>query len=89
MPSLQRITRRRLLKLIACSAAALPVASFAPSVAEAQGKTSKSAAQYQTHPHSGQQCSACKHFKAPQSCQLVEGDISPNGWCVLYAPKSG
>ncbi len=89
MPHSPGMTRRRLLKLIGCSATALPVAFFAPAVADAQGKTSKSAAQYQTHPHSGQQCSSCKHFQPPHSCKLVKGDINPNGWCVLYAPKSG
>lgn len=23
---------------------------------------------------------------APGTCQVVEGSISPRGWCVLYAP---
>ena len=26
---------------------------------------------------------------APGTCELVEGSISPMGWCVLYRPPSG
>lgn len=57
--------------------------------AEAQTKTPKSVAKYQDHPNKGQQCSTCNFFLPPKSCQLVAGDISPNGWCSFYAKKGG
>ncbi len=25
----------------------------------------------------------------PKACQLVDGDISPNGWCSFWAKKPG
>lgn len=36
----------------------------------------------------GQKCSGCALFKAPSSCQLVKGKISPGGYCIAYAPKA-
>jgi len=29
-------------------------------------------------------CDACRHFTKPRGCKLVEGDISPGGWCKLF-----
>jgi hypothetical protein len=59
-----------------------------PLRARAQQKVAQSAAQYQASPKNGQQCSTCSHFQAPSSCQVVDGSISPNGWCALYTKKS-
>ncbi|HSN20875.1 MAG TPA: high-potential iron-sulfur protein [Usitatibacter sp.] len=56
-------------------------------VAVAQQKASKKAMQYQDSPKNGQQCDQCMHFEPPKSCKIVEGDISPKGWCVAWAKK--
>lgn len=29
-------------------------------------------------------CSICVHFQEPHSCELVEGEISPDGWCKRF-----
>jgi hypothetical protein len=47
-------------------------------------KQTKEAAQYQDTPKGIQMCSNCSLFVEPASCKLVEGDISPNGWCKDY-----
>jgi High potential iron-sulfur protein len=57
-------------------------------LARAQSKVSKKVAKYQEQPNKGQQCSECRFFRPPKSCQLVEGDISPNGWCSFFAKKA-
>lgn len=57
-------------------------------MAEAQPKTSKKVAKYQDHPNKGQQCSVCNFFRPPHACQLVAGNISPNGWCSYFAKKT-
>jgi hypothetical protein len=54
----------------------------------AQQKMSKQTAQYQDSPKGDQKCQGCRFFVAEASCQLVEGEISPNGWCRLYQPKA-
>lgn len=55
----------------------------------ASPKVSKASVQYQAEPKGDQKCATCMHF-IPESntCKLVEGDISPNGWCVLWAKKA-
>lgn len=54
----------------------------------AQSKLSKQQAKYQDEPKGGQRCDGCVQFMAPDSCKLVDGKISPSGWCMLYAPKA-
>jgi hypothetical protein len=52
-----------------------------------QSKISKDQAKYQDKPKGEQRCDACAQFLAPDSCKVVEGKISPSGWCILYAAK--
>lgn len=54
----------------------------------AQGKAAKSAVRYQDQPKGAQRCSGCAHFISSGECKVVEGPISPNGWCMAYAAKS-
>lgn len=55
----------------------------------AAAKVSKASVQYQTEPKGDQKCSGCLNFIAESNtCKLVEGDISPNGWCQLWAKKA-
>jgi hypothetical protein len=53
------------------------------------GKVGKAQAQYQDQPKGDQNCANCTQFVAPNSCKLVEGSISPTGWCRLWAKKQG
>lgn len=52
----------------------------------AQAKQSKEETAYQDSPKKGQKCADCRWFQQPDSCSLVKGKISPNGWCNLYMP---
>jgi hypothetical protein len=52
-----------------------------------QSKISKTQAKYQDKPKGEQRCDGCAHFLAPDGCKLVEGKISPSGWCILFAAK--
>jgi hypothetical protein len=54
---------------------------------EAQAKIAQTAVKYQTTPKDGHQCDGCVQFVAPNSCKLVDGDISPTGWCSLWVKK--
>ena len=77
-------------------AALLPVLAVVLNrAAHAQGaKSSKSAMHYQDSPNNGMQCSGCKFFTAGSdanasgSCAIVDGDISPHGYCIAYSAKS-
>jgi hypothetical protein len=58
--------------------------AVASAAAETLAKLSQAAAQYQGMPRGGLSCVGCTFFRRPRSCQVVEGDISPNGWCRLF-----
>jgi hypothetical protein len=58
----------------------LPRASIA-----AVRKKSKLQVAYQDQPKGISSCATCSFFQAPKACTLVEGVVSPNGWCILYA----
>ena len=45
---------------------------------------SKSEAIYQSRPNRGQRCGLCRHFRGPNRCAIVCGDISPQGWCRFF-----
>lgn len=78
----ERMKRREFIRLLGV-AAAWP--SSAHSQQTEDGKLSKERAQYQDYPKGIAMCATCTLFVAPRACKLVEGDISPSGWCKAYA----
>lgn len=50
-------------------------------------KVSQAQAKYQAQPKGDQMCGNCANFIAPDSCKLVDGKVSANGWCTLWARK--
>ncbi len=83
-----KISRRTALKKLYFLACAVPVSIAAiPGSSGAQGKVSKAAAGYQDKPKGGQQCSGCIQFVPDNACKIVEGNISPEGWCKLWKGK--
>lgn len=84
----RNISRRRFLKLGGSAVVLAPLALIATDRAAAQGKASKEAVQYQDSPKNGDKCVDCQFFTKPDACQVVEGKISPEGWCSLYVKKA-
>jgi hypothetical protein len=54
----------------------------------AQQKQKQADVQYVDKAPGADKCSGCAMFQAPDACQGVEGKISPEGWCNIYAPKA-
>jgi len=75
--------RRDFIKAIAGSAAVRPLVARAQQAGVE--KLSKAQAQYQDSPRGIAMCATCTLFIAPRACKVVDGDISPNGWCKEYA----
>ncbi len=51
-------------------------------------KLPKERVHYQYTPNAaGSHCSICANFIAPSSCHIVEGPISPGGYCLVYSPQ--
>jgi hypothetical protein len=75
---------------LAGTALVLGAAAAATAVTQspAQQKISQADAKYQATPKGDQRCDACVNFQPPNACKFVQGDISPSGWCQLFAKKS-
>lgn len=41
----------------------------------------------QDHGGSTEQCSLCVHWRGPDACAIVRGDIDPDGWCNHYSQR--
>lgn len=79
------VSRRSLLRGVAVAAGS--AAFLAATVEPAAAKMTQQAAGYQDKPSGDQTCASCALFQAPASCTLVDGTISPNGWCRFYRKK--
>ncbi len=86
------ISRRTLLKgAVAITGVALTSVFTVKAHAE---KATKAAMKYQDEPKGDQKCSDCRFFipgktsTANGTCQVVDGSISPQGWCTAYVKKS-
>jgi len=83
------ISRRKVLSVAAGAAGMVSgVAAIvsAPTPAKA-AKASQKSVKYQDTPKGDARCDNCSLFEAPNSCKTVEGTISPEGWCMVYAKK--
>jgi len=58
-------------------------------LAQASEKLDQSAVHYQQSPNAGAMCGTCINFEPPNACKIIAGNISANGWCVAFVPKSG
>jgi hypothetical protein len=53
--------------------------------AQSDNKMTKARAGYQGTPNGIYSCATCTLFVAPNACKVVEGEVSPDGWCKAYA----
>jgi hypothetical protein len=54
-------------------------------LAAAQGKVAQNLVAYQDKPKGTQRCDGCSLFQSPNTCKVVEGEVSTQGWCSLFA----
>jgi hypothetical protein len=47
-------------------------------------KVTQQEAQYQPMPKNGVRCAFCTFFRPPASCTVVQGVITPQGWCKFF-----
>ena len=76
-------SRRSALRIIA--GVPLGIAMLAATTSQALAKATKKGVRYQDEPKGDRNCAGCRHFQAPNACKLVEGEISPNAWCTVWA----
>jgi hypothetical protein len=83
-----RVSRRAVLRSVALLGGAACAGTLLSSDALAQQKASKAAMKYQDKPNGDQKCSNCLQFVPPGSCNVVEGAISPDGYCIAWVKKA-
>ncbi len=78
--------RRSVLRALSRGAAAVMAGGLLSARARAQSdKMTKARAEYQGTPNGIYSCATCTLFVAPNACKVVEGEVSPDGWCKAYA----
>lgn len=83
----EQTSRRKVLQGGLTAVAAGVAAGAMARTAKAQEKLAQNLVQYQDMPKDGAKCLDCTNWVAPNGCKIVDGKISPNGWCVAFAPK--
>ena len=79
-------SRRALLRhLVGAAGAAVSLCGRPPRAGPAI-KISNAAVAYQDRPDGDKECVKCAQFEPPAACKLVDGPISPQGYCRLFAP---
>jgi hypothetical protein len=81
-------SRRGFIRSFGLAAGVGALAGLYAAPAAAGSKFSQAMAKYQPTPKApGQTCSTCTQFEPAAACKVVQGEISANGWCFLYAKK--
>lgn len=80
-------SRRGLLIGAVAAVGTVVVAAADATRAAAADKISEQAVAYQDHPEGDKDCSRCVNFQPPSSCRIVDGTISPHGYCRIFAPR--
>jgi len=88
IPSRRSVSRRDFLNIAAMGGTALVAVSLTTQAAAAPKKFTQQQAKYQPVPKNGQRCQNCALWQSPKDCQVVDGPVSPSGWCMLYQAKS-
>jgi hypothetical protein len=79
-----KMSRRSILLQGAACAAGIATIITANTDSANANPLPKTAVNYQDKPKGDRKCSECGLFVAPNACKNVVGDISPNGWCMLW-----
>jgi hypothetical protein len=80
------VSRRALLQGAAGTAGATMILGATPNSAAAVVKLSQKVVAYQDHPDGDKRCGKCVQFQPPNACKIVDGTVSPEGYCRFFVP---
>jgi hypothetical protein len=83
------VSRRALLQGGAGTAGAAIILGATPNSASAVVKLSPKVVAYQDHPNGDKRCGKCVQFQPPNACKIVDGAVSPEGYCRFFVPVAG
>jgi hypothetical protein len=83
------VSRRALLQVAAGTAGGAMILGGTPKSASAVVKLSPKVVAYQDHPDGDKRCGKCVQFQPPNACKIVDGAVSPEGYCRFFVPVAG
>jgi len=84
----KKTSRRDVLKLGAYGLGAIGAMSVASRAnAQVATKAQQKTVIYQQTPKDGKQCIGCQHYEVLSPCRIADGEISANGYCILFSKK--
>ncbi len=86
-PMPTEVSRRRVLLNGAACMTGIGAILAASTNAALANKLPQTAVTYRPKPNGEKKCSNCSLFEPPHGCKNVAGDISPDGWCLLWRTK--
>jgi hypothetical protein len=75
-------SRRNIMRSLAGGVSAGLWLRIAP--ADAAEKMTRARAEYQDAPNGIYSCGLCTLFERPNTCKVVEGEVSKDGWCKAF-----
>ncbi len=86
------ISRRRALSLGTHLVAGTVFLVMVAAPSHVRAKAAKADFNYQDRSKNGKSCATCRLFAPTESgrgtCAVVEGEVSPAGWCMAYSERS-
>ena len=76
-------SRRKLMSVVVKAISAGLLLRTAPT--QASEKMTRQQAEYQDKPNGIYSCALCTLFEKPNTCKVVAGEVSPEGWCKAFA----
>ena len=70
----------------ALDATAQQIPKFKPK--PAPKKHTKEKVGYRDEPYDGRSCGKCVLYQGHGECVIVEGEVSPEGWCIHWTPAT-
>ncbi|MGD8790830.1 MAG: hypothetical protein PVH05_15245 [Burkholderiales bacterium] len=83
--------RRRFLGRCVAASLSLPVVAAAverPKPKDPFRKRSREEVHYQAEPYLGRSCAQCVLYQGHGVCVILEGAVSPNGYCDQWVPNT-
>jgi hypothetical protein len=77
------MSRRKAMRAVVATISAGLLLRISP--AAAAEKMTRQQAEYQDTPKDIYSCATCTLFEAPNTCKVVEGEVSRDGWCKAFA----
>jgi len=83
-----KLSRRSIMKGAALLVGGTLIAGVMASKEALAQKASKGSMQYRDKPNGDKQCSNCAQFIPDNGCQIVEGTVTPQAYCIAWQKKS-